>query len=61
MAQLEGEAEILLDRHVWVQGVVLEDHGDVTVPRRHVVHDSFADLDRSRADLLQRRDHTEHR
>jgi len=36
-AHLEAEAEILAHRHVRIERVVLEDHGDVAFARRHVV------------------------
>jgi hypothetical protein len=36
-AQLEAERHVLVDAHMRVQGVVLEDHGDVAVLRGDVV------------------------
>ena len=45
LAQLEPEAEVLLDRHVRVERVVLEHHGDVSVAGGHVGDDAVADHD----------------
>jgi hypothetical protein len=45
LAHLQPVAEILRDRHVRVQGVVLEDHRDVAVPRRESRHLALADPD----------------
>ena len=53
LAQLQAERQVLLDRHVRVQGVVLEHHGDVPVLGRQVVDHPVADRDRAAGDLLQ--------
>ena len=57
LAQLEPEGEVLLDGHVRVERVALEDHRDVAVLRRQVVDDSVADADLAVADLLEAREH----
>src|SRR3712207_7602204 len=44
-----------------VERVVLEDHRDVAVARHLVVHDASVDHERSAGDLLEPRDHAEHR
>jgi hypothetical protein len=51
VAQPEGQ--VVVDRHVLIEGVVLEHHGDVAVPRRQVVDQPAADLDGAGADLLE--------
>ena len=42
-----------------VERIVLEDHGDVAVFRRHVVDDAAVNGDRAAADLLQPGDHAQ--
>ena len=42
-SQLQPEAHVVVDRHVRVEGVVLEDHRDVAVLGRQVVDDPVAD------------------
>src|SRR5262249_30942474 len=53
----KSEADVLGDRHVRVERVVLEDHRDVAVARRQVVDDAVADLDLAVADLFEPGDH----
>ena len=57
LAQLEPEGEVLLDGHVRVERVALEDHRDVPVLRSQVVDDSVADADLAVADLLEAGEH----
>ena len=56
-AQLQREGHVVGDRHVRVERVVLEHHGDVALFRRHVVDDALADADLSRGDVLEPGDH----
>ena len=56
-AQLEPERHVFGDRHVRVERVVLEHHGDVAVLRRQVVDHGPADRDFAVGDLLQARNH----
>jgi len=44
-AQHEREAHVGGDRHVRVERLVLEHHGDVALFRRHAVDDALADAD----------------
>ena len=57
LAQLQPEGEVVVDGHVRVERVVLEDHRDVAVLRLHVVHDLVADAQRALADVLEPRHH----
>ena len=57
----ERELDVPVHGHMWVERVVLEHHRDVTVPLRDVVQDPIVELDRARADLLEARDHPQHR
>ena len=38
LTHLEGEGHIVIDGHVGVEGIGLEDHGDVPVLGLHLVH-----------------------
>src|SRR4029453_5334963 len=53
LAQLQPEGEVVVDAHVRIEGVALEDHRDVAVLRGHLVHDPVADQEASIGDLLQ--------
>ena len=53
LAQLETKSHVIVDRHVRVKGVRLEDHGDVPVLGRDVVDNLVADQDATIADVFQ--------
>ena len=57
LAQLQAEGHVVVDRHVRVQGVALEDHRDVAILRGDVVDDALADLEVALGDLLEAGDH----
>ena len=57
LAELEAEGEVVADRHVRVERVALEHHGDVAVLRRDVVDHLVADAQLALGDLLEPRDH----
>ena len=59
--QPQAERHVLDHRHVRIERVVLEHHGDVAVLRRHVVDDVAADGDLAAGDVLQARDHAQRR
>jgi hypothetical protein len=61
LGHLEGESDVLPNGHVGIQGVVLEDHGDVSVARRDVVDDLVADAQLALGDLLEAGEHAQRR
>ena len=61
LGQLEREAHVFPDRHVRVQSVALEHHGDVTVLGRLVVDHLAADPQLALGDVFQAGDHVERR
>ena len=61
LPHLEPEGHVVVDGHVRIQGVILEDHRDVPILRRQVVDDSIADRDLTGGDLFQPRHHPERR
>ena len=58
--ELEPEGHVLVDGHVRVQRVALEDHGDVPVHRRKVVDQLVADPDLAARRLLEPRRDPQH-
>src|SRR5919106_296216 len=56
---LETERDVVVDRHVRVKGVILEDHRDVTVGRVEIVDHGLADADLALGDRLEPGDHAE--
>ncbi|GIV62334.1 MAG: hypothetical protein KatS3mg044_1200 [Rhodothermaceae bacterium] len=60
LAQPEAEGHVLEGRHVRVQRVVLKNHGDVPVLRRHVVDHPVADPEHPFGDRLQPGNHPQH-
>ena len=61
LPQLEPERHVLEDRHVRIERVVLEHHGDVAILRRQVVDHLAADRDVAGSDFLEARDHAQRR
>ena len=59
LLQAQGEGDVVIHRHVGVQGVVLEHHGDVAVLGLQVVDHLAVDLHGAAADLFQARDHAQ--
>ncbi len=59
LARLQRELDVPPHRHVRVQRVALEDHGDVAVLRLDVVDLAVPDLDRAFGRLLEPGDHAE--
>ncbi len=59
LGQPQSEAHVVADVHVWVEGVALEHHGDVTVLGRAVVDHPAVDPQGAFGDVLQSGDHVE--
>jgi hypothetical protein len=57
--ELEGERHVPPDRHVRIEGVVLEDHREVAVSGGKAVDPAVADRDRSAVRFLEPGDHPE--
>jgi hypothetical protein len=58
-AQLQAEGHVVVNRHVGIERVVLEDHRDVTILGWNVVHAFVADEDVTLGDFLQPGDHAQ--
>ena len=59
LAQLQTESHVLVNGHVRVQGVVLEDHCDIAVFRGNIVDQTVTDVHLAAGDLLQTGDHAQ--
>ena len=60
-AELQGEGHVVVHGHVGVQGVALEDHGDVAVLGGHLVHDLAVDGKLTARDALEAGNHAQRR
>ncbi len=60
-AKLQAESHVLVDGHMRIKRIILEDHGDVAVLGRHIVHQVAADLELAAGNLFQPGDHPERR
>ena len=59
LVEAKAERQVVLDRHVRVERVALEDHRDVAFLRSQVVDDLVADPELAAADLLEAGDHAQ--
>ncbi len=59
--EIEAEGHVVADGHVRIEGVILEDHGDIALFGREFVDDPAADADDSAVDFLQPGDHAQER
>ena len=57
--KFQSERHVVVNRHVWIERVVLENHRNVAVFRRNIVHPAVADKNISTRDFLQSRDHAQ--
>ena len=57
----QAEAQILLDRHVRIERIGLEHHGDAALGRLDIVDDLAADRDLAVGDVLEPGDHPQQR
>ena len=58
-AEAHAEGDVVVDGQVRIERVALEDHRDVAVARRDLVHDPVADADLALGDLLEAGHHPE--
>ena len=61
LLQLQAECDVLVHGEVRVERVALEDHRDVAVAGRHVVHHLVADLEHTLRDVLEPGHHAQRR
>src|SRR2546426_11104469 len=59
LPHFETKGHILKYSLMWIQGIILKDHGDVAVSGRQLIHQTLADEDFSRRDLFESSDHSE--
>ena len=59
LLELEREGDVFVDGHVRIKRIVLEDHGDVAILGRNVVHQLTADGELAAADLLETCNHAQ--
>ena len=59
MAQLQSESHVIIDGHVGIQSVVLEDHGDITVLGGNIIDETVADVQLTAGNVFQAGDHTQ--
>ena len=59
LPQLQTEGEVVVNAHVRIERVILENHRDVAIFRRDVVNSFVADEDVALRDLLEAGDHAQ--
>lgn len=52
-SQLERKADVLLDSHVGIEGIVLKDHRHVALERAKLIDDPVIDANFTRCDIFQ--------
>ena len=61
LAQFQGERHVLPHRHVWIERIILEDHGDVPVLGSGGIDHGAVDADGSIGDRFKPGDHSQER
>ena len=61
LPKFQTERHVVVDGHVRIESVVLEDHRDVAVLRRNIVDQPVVDVDLTLRHVLQPRDHPKQR
>jgi hypothetical protein len=61
LLDLEPKGHVVVDGHVWVQRVILENHRDIPILRRDVVNRFLSDSHGPLRDRFQTRDHSQGR
>ena len=59
--QLQSKGQIVVDRHMGIERVVLENHRDIAIFRRNIIHPPIADKNIALRDLFQSGDHPQGR
>ena len=59
LAQLETKSHVVVDSHVRIKGIVLEDHGDVPVFWRHIIDHCTVNRGSSFSDVFKTCNHTQ--
>ena len=59
MAKLQSKSHVIINSHVGVQRIVLEDHGDITVLGGNIIHQTVADVQLAAGNVFQAGNHTQ--
>jgi len=60
-AQNQAKRHILEDRHVRIQRIILEHHGNIAILGRHIINQPVADENLAVGNLLEPGDHAQSR